>query len=208
VQWQTQALLACAGRGIPIQFVALGGDNLALLVGQVKQQHSLVGQIEHALSMPGWKKSYQCWCHGRRLQTQRYVALKLGFPFKESRDLDDLANWCQQQLPGWIQQQRPDRHQQWLYSDYYGFISQQLRNKGIVNDNLLLQGPLDLAKDLTHILGSLLLMVRQRGVMRLTHGTSVNRRVTALWFSDNRGFLQYQLERMLNLLELWTHEVN
>ena len=208
VQWQTQALLACAGRGIPIQFIAGAGDTLALLVGPAAQHHNLVRRLEQALSMPGWKKSYQCWRHGRRLQTQRYVALKLGFAFEESRELDALANWFQQQLPFWVQQQHPDRQQQWLYSDFQGFITHRLRDKGIVNDNLLLLSPLNLARDLTHILGSLLLMVHQRGVAQLDYPTRISRKTIANWFSDNRVFLKYQFDRMINLLELWTYDVN
>jgi hypothetical protein len=208
VQWQTQALLACAGRGIPVQFITGGGDSLATLVGQVERQHSLVGQLEHALSMPGWEKRYQCWRHGRRLQTLRYVAVKLGFAFKESRELDNLPGWYDQRLPEWVKQQRTDRQQQWLYSDYQGFITGQLRNRGIVNDNLLLLHPLNLVKDLTHILGPLLLMVHQRGVMQLNHRTTISRLTVANWFSDNRSFLKYQFERMVNLLELWTYEDN
>jgi hypothetical protein len=208
ITWSTPALLACAERGICIQFLDAQGQTLARLLGSNHAQHSLAIRLVAILARPGWQNQYQRWCYGRRLQTLRYVAQKLGYRYEQSKDLEALPSWSRAQLAERHPKDPADAGLQWLNNDLYGFINQRLRDLDIQGDPLLLQQPLDLARDLTRILSAILLLVRQRGLKAQNHEIPIDRKLAALWFNQQRGLIDWQLKRLLNLLELWTLEQN
>lgn len=208
VSWEIDALLACAERNIIIQFTDKEGRTLARLLGQHRDDHHLVKHLCNLMEeRPDWHNSYQNWRHGRRLQTERYIAQRLGYRFHNANDLEGLPLWCRQQLSHkHNQDNQADKALQWLRNDFYGYITHYLEQEGISRDLLLQHEPLDLARDLAHILGSLMLYVRHKGLQSHPAGTNLDRRLAAQWFHDQRPWLRRQLERMLNLLYFWTQE--
>lgn len=203
VDWRTDALLACADRGISIQFLDRHGDTRARLLGQCPRPHGLHNHLLALMERPRWQERYRQWCQGRRLQTQRYVATQLGFRYQQARDLEGLAQWAEQRLLQGGADRRITQTLQWLHADYYGFITQQLNQRGITVNGATLLDPIDLARDLTEILQAVLLLVRHQGIKRQAENTPITRRLAAQWFSAKRDYLGYQLERMLILLEAW-----
>lgn len=205
VRWQTDALLACAKRNILIQFTDAKGQTLARLFGpSPTTQTGLIQRLEHRLARPDWQDSYHNWCHGRRLQTQKFVAQHLGYRFNSSKQLEQLPHWCRARLPG--NDPNLNTSLQWLETDLYGLASHILQQQAAHQGQLCLQTPIDLARDLCRILGSLLLLVRKKGLQASPSGTALNRQLVTEWFNQQRSFLRYQIERMLNLFELWTLE--
>lgn len=207
VNWHINALLACAERNITIQFTDRKGHTLARLLGQHRGDHHLVKHLCNLMERPDWHKSYQRWRHGRRLQTERYIAQRLGYRFQNAGDLNQLPAWCRQQLNlQAAKDNQADKALQWLRNDFYGYITHYLEQEGISRDLLLQQQPLDLARDLAHILGSLMLYVRHKGHQSQAADTLLDRRLAAQWFHHQRPWLRRQIERMLNLLYFWTQE--
>lgn len=210
VKWHIDALLACARRNILIQFTNAKGKTLARLFGATPRSNKapgLMSRLQSSFEIPGWRKSYRTWCRGRRLQTLRYVARKLDYSFNESKDLEDLFDWCKGKMADAGQTTRPDLSLKWLQQDLYGLISQILQDKGCHTNHLCLQDPIDLARDLCYILDGILLLVRHLGLHECRCDTAIDRKLTTGWFNQQRSLLQHQIERILNLLELWTIEL-
>lgn len=72
-EWRTNALLACADRGIPVTFVGPGGQPRAWLVPVLPRPMPLAQRIQELLNRPDWTSLYQDW----RRHTERKVILRL-----------------------------------------------------------------------------------------------------------------------------------
>lgn len=202
--WQTSALLACAAAGVSVQFVDAHGLVVARLVGTGHENISWQGRMAQLVSLPGWRKHYEQWCWAQRLQTMRYVANRLGFDYREARQLQLMPTWCEARLCGHYDRRTVARVLQWLHEDFYGLVTQVLQAKGVWGrDEIGARDPIDLAKDIADVLQAVLLLVRDRRM----NGPKVSRRATAAWFTRDSGFLHYQVERMLQRLDAWILEM-
>ena len=207
VEWQTAALLACIDQGITIQFLDRHGQTRGRLVGKGGVDHSLTEQLRRLFDKPDWEKWYRQWCWARGLQTRRYVANKLGYIYTDARDLRDLPRWCGQKLEPVARSTDIRRSLQWLHLDLYGYITNYLQQQGVWNENALaLEEPIDLAHDLTLMLQWVLLLVRDDNLTNTKCEEPVTRRLVAGWFEHRRGYMKYQVARLINQLEIWIME--
>jgi hypothetical protein len=207
VEWDTAALLACAESKISVQFVNAQGETRGRLVGAGKINHSLPENLQRLINSPGWEARYRQWCWARSLQTQRYAADRLGYSYREVRDFAGLPKWSEARLTNQTKCNSARKALQWLHGDLYGFVTQYLQNSGVWNSSpLMLEEPIDLARDITSILQWILLVVRQREFKADDNRQAITHRHVAGWFTHNRGYMKYQVARMINLLEIWIVE--
>ena len=144
---------------------------------------------------------------GRGMQTQRYVANKLGYTYTDARDLRALPAWCEQKLEPVARSADIRKSLQWLHLDLYGYITQYLQLQGVWNENaLVLEEPIDLAHDLTSMLQWVLLLVRDDNLTNTKCEQPVTRRLVSSWFEHRRGYMKYQVARLINQLEIWIME--
>ena len=208
VDWSTEALLVCADQGICIHFIDTEGHTRGRLIGAGQARQDLAGLIRKLLNRPDWEVRYRQWCWAMGLQSQRYVARRLGFDFSDARELVALPRWCEQRLSCYADARSLGKALQWLQQDLYGRVTQQLQQQGLWAESPHgLQTPIDLAHDLTVILQWVLLLVRNRQLQR-HEGGMLTRRCVAGWFASQAGFIDYQIARLINRLELWIMEDN
>lgn len=72
-EWRTEALLACADRGIPVTFVERDGRPRAWLVPMLPRPLPLTERIQELLARPDWASRYQDW----RRHTERKIILRV-----------------------------------------------------------------------------------------------------------------------------------
>lgn len=72
-EWRTNALLACADRGIPVTFVGSGGQPRAWLVPVSPRPMPLGDRLRELLDRSDWQSLYQDW----RRHTERKVILRV-----------------------------------------------------------------------------------------------------------------------------------
>lgn len=207
VEWQTAALLACIDQGITIQFLDRYGETRGRMVGKGKIDHNLSENLQRLFDKPEWERLYRQWCWARGLQTQRYVANKLGYIYTDARDLRGLPGWCESKIESVARSADIRRSLQWLHLDLYGYVTNYLQQQGVWNANaLVLEEPIDLAHDLTLILQWVLLLVRDDNLTHEKPEEPVNRRLVATWFEQRSGYMKYQVSRIINQLEIWIME--
>ena len=207
VEWETAALLACVDSGISIQFLDRHGQTRGRLVGCGQVNHSLAENLQRLFDRPGWRPWYRQWCWARGLQTQRYVANRLSYSYRDARDLAGLPRWCEARLGDRARPKSIRNALQWLQLDFYGLITQSLQDSGLWSSGrLALEEPIDLAGDLTHILQPVLLIVRHRELTSHDADKAIGHRQVAEWFTRNTGWFEYQVARIKNQLEIWIME--
>jgi len=207
VEWETSALLACIDRGISVQFVNRHGRTRGRLVGSGEVTHSLAENLQRLFDRPGWRLWYRQWCWARGLQTQRYVANRLGYHYRDARDLAGLPKWCEARLADRARSKSIRNALQWLHLDFYGFVTQSLQESGLWSGGqLALEEPIDLAGDITDILQSVLLIVRHKELMSHDIDKTIGHKQVAEWFTENTGYFKYQVARIENQLEIWIME--
>jgi len=206
VQWHTDALLACADTGISVHFIDRRGETRGRLVGTGQARRSLEQNLRRLLNGRDWEVRYRQWCWAMGMQSQRYVASRLHYGYVDARELGGLPSWCEARLAGGTSKRNLGRILQWLHQDLYGMVTQRLHGLGLWNHSaLFLEEPVDLARDITTILHPVLLILRERHLRGRRQETITHRR-TAEWFAADFGFLDYQIARVINRLELWIME--
>jgi hypothetical protein len=208
VEWRTEALLACADKGISIHFINRQGETRGRLVGVTHNRQNLAEQLQHLLNQPDWERRYHQWCWAMGLQTQRYVANRLGYKYRDARELTKLPKWCADRLSERVAAASADKSLQWLHQDLYGLVTQKLHQRGAWRDSILmLNKPVDLAHDLTSILQWLLLIIREQQIQHYPD-EAITRCKVAGWCVNQARFLDYQVARIIARFELWIMEDN
>ncbi len=207
VEWETLALLACADGGISVHFINRHGQTRGRLVGSGESDHSLMENLQRLFNHPEWETWYRQWCWARGLQTKRYVANKLGYRYRDARDLAGLPKWCEARLTGRAKSKSIRNVLQWMHPDFYGVVTQFLQRDGLWNASpLALEEPINLAHDTTDILQWVLLVVRHKEVLSHNPNKPIGRRLVAKWFAGHTGYFKYQVSRIVNQLEIWIME--
>jgi len=78
VGWAMPALMACAGGGITVTFLADDGAVLARLVGQPGERAEIRQRLRDALLRPDWPARYADWLAGMQRMALRSVARRIG----------------------------------------------------------------------------------------------------------------------------------
>lgn len=117
VQWSTEALLACAERGITVTFLDRNGGVRAYLFGQSGARESLFHRLCDLLDRADWAERYDDWKRGMASHARRALCRQLRIdtarlPSGRVLDaLDDLerlyappalCHWLHRRLHGWL----------------------------------------------------------------------------------------------------------
>jgi len=150
-QWSSEALLACAVRGIGVLFVDERGEIVARLLGRPGLYDSLYRRLEEFMLLPQAMGMYRHW---QRTFVQRaawWTGVKLRVPETDRepalcrRAIDALAQ-------GYVCRREEERTRQWLRTAAFGWMQSHLQDLGFGTGNELTQsGEPALARDLTEI---------------------------------------------------------
>ena len=107
VEWRTDALLACARRGISIVFLERNGDFIGRWQGQPCRQKPCLQDLAELLERNHGADCYQNWLRGMRRLAARSAARRLHFSDWQTADMAALAQWTSNNLqPGWLKVQK------------------------------------------------------------------------------------------------------
>lgn len=207
VEWETRALLACAEYNIPIVFTNSEGKVLCRMVGAVQARPTLPDLLPRLFNRPDWETRYRQWCWAKNQQTRRYVANRLGIRFEEARDLAALPHTCLKRIEKIFGAKILGQLLQWMHVDLHALATACLQSDGLWNvDALGLVEPIDLARDITRILQPVLLEIRDREARKFLSSSLPGRRDAAQWIASHISYLNYQIARTVNHLEIWIME--
>lgn len=117
VQWSTEALLACAERGITVTFLDRNGGVRAYLFGESGTRESLFHRLCDLLDRADWAERYGDWKRGMASHARRALCRQLRLdsarlpPERLLATLDELerayapaqlCHWLQRRLRGWL----------------------------------------------------------------------------------------------------------
>lgn len=77
VAWSTEALLACAERGIAVTFLYRDGTTRAYLFGESPLREGLLCRLRDLLDRPDWQERYHDWYRSMESRARRSLARRL-----------------------------------------------------------------------------------------------------------------------------------
>ncbi len=151
-QWDIEALLACAERGIGIVFFDRDGQVLARLLGRPGLRDELYQRMNEFLLQPQAEGMYRHWYNELRRKAARWAGIKLGFPHGE-RDPGSCRQHINRQAALYTGPDAGERSHQWLRSLAYDWMEGHLQDLGFGRESELARSSEPaLARDLTEIL--------------------------------------------------------
>lgn len=117
VEWSTEALLACAGRGISVTFLDRDGRTRAYLFGDSGVRESLLHRLRDLLDRPDWRARYGDWYRGMESRARKALCRRLGLDplsLKPARLLQQMRlvkrrhvsaavlDWLEARLHDWL----------------------------------------------------------------------------------------------------------
>lgn len=152
VQWTSEALMACAHRGIGVLFVDEEGAVTARLLGRPGERDELYGRLMEFLLLPQAMGMYQYWLNDQDRRTAWWAGSKLGVPV-HARDPRRCREAIGRLAARYAGTQGAERSGQWLRAIAYGWMQSHLQDHGLGADNELgRSGQPALASDLTRLL--------------------------------------------------------
>lgn len=152
VQWTSEALLACARRGIGVLFMDEEGSVTARLLGRPGERDELYHRLMEFLLLPQAMGMYQFWLDQQDGRTAWWTGSKLGIPVhaRDPRHCQEAINRLAKHYAG---PEGGERSGQWLRAIAYGWMQAHLQDHGLGADNELARsGEPALARDLTRLL--------------------------------------------------------
>lgn len=86
VEWETSALLACAGEGVTISFLDAEGRLMARCIGRVETHDHLNTRLENFLFRSDWQALYAQWLAAVENMALRSLIRRSGLPMEGSVD--------------------------------------------------------------------------------------------------------------------------
>jgi len=99
--WSTEALLACAERGITVTFLARDGAIQAYLFGEASRREGLFCRLRDLLDRPDWQARYSDWYRAMESRARRALGKRLGLAGEvppRGRLEAALAEWKQRHV--------------------------------------------------------------------------------------------------------------
>jgi len=209
VDWDSKALLALAGEGIPTVFIDEEGAVAARVLGSGGERASLVLQLEELLSRADGVDRYEDWrAHHHReqlLSLSRQYSWIGGLP-----DPDRMRGLLVERLNGWLERQEVVMSLKHLHARTLAWSSERLSHLGVgAQTPHLTGGVIDLPSDLAEIL-QWRISVRWTVLLRrypAARGTFADQRRRQRWLTWFYQQLEPSLEkegrRLLARLHLW-----
>jgi hypothetical protein len=152
IGWSSEALLACAGRGISVVFMDERGDIAARLVGRPGACDDLYRRLDEFLLLPQAEGMYGHWFRTYRRRAAHWAGLKTGIPVA-MRDPVQCRDQCERLAKRFAGGTAAVQTRQWLRALAFGWMQAHLQDLGIGAGQPLGQiGQPTLARDLTEIL--------------------------------------------------------
>jgi hypothetical protein len=151
IQWTTEALLACARRGIGVLFMDDDGTVTARLLGRPGERDELYHRLMEFLLLPQSMGMYQHWLNEHDGRTAWWAGSKLGIPV-HARDPRRCRESIQRLARRYAGPEGAERSGQWLRAIAYSWMQGHLQDHGFGTDNELgRSGEPALARDLTRL---------------------------------------------------------
>lgn len=152
VDWTSEALLACADRGIGVLFVDNDGQVVARVLGRPGQRDEMYHRLTELLLLPQGMEMYLWWLNDATRRATYWAGLKLGIP-AQLRDPRRSREWIHRKASRYAGATEGERSWQWLRSLAYNWMQGHLHDLGFGRDNeLAIAGEPPLARDLTEVL--------------------------------------------------------
>ena len=151
VAWTSEALLACADRGIAVVFVDDDGEVLARVLGRPGVRDELYHRLMDFLLLPQAMGRYHRWFAANRGRVAWWAGMKLGVP-PEQRAPRPCREWINRKAAESAGGLGGERSAQWLRAIAYNWMHAHLQDLGFGTANELGQaGEPALARDLTEL---------------------------------------------------------
>lgn len=152
IGWSSEALLACAERGISIVFMTEDGEVAARLTGRPGMRDELYLRLVEFLLLPQAAGMYGFWFRNYRRRAAHWAGLKLEIPVAE-RDPSHCRERIERLAKRAAGVDAALRSRQWMRSLAFSAMQAHLQDLGIGAGQSLGQvGDPTLARDLTEIL--------------------------------------------------------
>jgi hypothetical protein len=152
VAWSTEALLACAERGIGVLFVDDQGEIRARLLGRPGERDELLLRFREFLLLPQAPDMYRHWLDGMRRRIAYWAAVRVDAP-ASMRDPRRCRQWIERQAMRHAGRRGAERTRQWLRALAYHWMDAHLRDLGFgANTEAGQTGEPSLARDLAELL--------------------------------------------------------
>jgi len=152
VSWSTEALLACAERGIGVLFISDDGQVEARLLGRPGQRDELLIRFSELMLLPQAGDMYAHWLAVMRGRIAYWAGARLQAP-PSARDPRSCRAWIEHQATQYAGRRGAERTRQWLRSLAYQWMTAHLNDLGFGHNTELGQaGEPSLARDLAELL--------------------------------------------------------
>jgi hypothetical protein len=152
IRWSTEALLACAERGIGVLFVTDDGAIQARLLGRPGARDELLTRFADFMLLPQASDMYANWLTVSRRRIAAWAGGRLQAP-AGARDPRACRAWIEHQAIQYAGSRGAERSRQWLRALAYGWMSAHLNDLGFGHNTELGQaGEPSLARDLAELL--------------------------------------------------------
>ncbi len=151
IGWSSNALLACAERGISIVFMDENGDVAARLTGRPGARDEMHKRLIEFLLLPQAEGMYGYWYRNYRRRAAHWAGVKLEIPVAE-RDPTHCRDRIERRAKAYAGEAGALHTRQWLRTLAFSWMQAHLQDLGIGADQALGQiGKPTLARDLTEI---------------------------------------------------------
>ena len=152
VEWSTEALLACAERGIIVVFIDDDGEVTGRLLGRPGERDELYQRLSDFLLLPQAQGMYRWWREDTRRRAANWAGAKLGLS-RPLRNPRSCREWINREARRCADEKAAIRTGQWMRSLAYDWMEKHLQDLGFGRQNELgRSGEPALARDLTEIL--------------------------------------------------------
>lgn len=213
--FSTEALLACADRGIAVVFLDSGGAAAARLLGRPGERQEMRQRLIDRLDDADWPRDYGNWVTA--MERKACLALARAFPgAPDNGDTRQLTAWLRQTTIRCSDKTCADRTRDWMWGLTDAWLTQHLSGLGLGGQSeLLLDGSPDLFGDLGRILHWYVEPVRLGWLLRRYHWsmtrqtapTEVRHADIVRLFERNNRRIGARATELVNHLHRWLVEV-
>lgn len=152
IGWSSEALLACAERGIGVVFMDDDGQIAARLTGRPGERDELSSRLIEFLLLPQAMGRYRYWLQSYRSRAAHWAGIKLDIPVA-LRDPQRCRQEIERQAARATGKTASVQTRQWLRGLAFAWMQSHLQDLGLgAQESLGQSGEPSLARDLTEIL--------------------------------------------------------
>ena len=153
VSIDTDAILACARRGITLLIHDQEQQLIARIVGQGRHRTGLRQRLLDLTERPDWRERYADWLHANRRRIAAIVASRLDAPVALGRDAGAIARWSRHTATVLVGEQAARLSRRVFQRHALAWMQQTLAERGIdAGSESWLVGDPDLARQLADLL--------------------------------------------------------